>query len=153
MSTSSTPQKRIQPNRGSKPKSLWGMCEECFLHHDPEEICTFAEDQYSEDDTAHPAKRVKKNGGGKKSNTSEDDMAVKETAPPAKKAKTNSVGDGGKKREKNVQDEEVDICECEGMDHETEAECEREQIRKKHVEVAFWYVELFECQNHKTLTY
>jgi hypothetical protein len=115
MSASSTPQKRIQPGRGSKPKSLWDMCEECFLHHDPEEICTFAEDQYSEDDTA-----------------------VQETAPPAKKAKTISVGDGGRKRGKNVQDEEIDICECEGMAHETEAECEREQIRKKYVEVAFW---------------
>jgi len=118
------------------------MCEECFLHHDPEEICTFAEDEYSEDDTAvqetPSAKRAKKNEEGKKSNYSENDMAVQETAPPAKKAKTNPVGDGGKKRGKNVQDEEIDICECEGMAHETEAECEREQIRKKHVEVAFW---------------
>jgi hypothetical protein len=143
MSTSSTPPKRIQPGRGSKPKSLWDMCEECFLHHDPEEICVFAEDEYSEDDmavheTAPPAKRAKKNGEEKKSDNSEDDMAVQETAPPAKKSKTNSVGDGCKKREKNVQDEEIDICECEGMEHETEAECKREQIRKKHVEVAFW---------------
>jgi hypothetical protein len=70
--------------------------------------------------------------------TDEDDDEDIQLPPAAKRAKKNAVRGRGKKRGKNVEDAEVNICECDGMDHKTEAECEDEQTRNIHVMVGFW---------------
>jgi hypothetical protein len=121
------PPTRTQPSRPSKRKVFYQPCVKCIDTHDPAEPCEF-------------------NGKVDENSTSEleiiedgVDDEMMDSAPPAKKAKRNLVRGGGNKKGKSVQNEKEYSCICERNNrHMTEAECEREQLRKNHVEVGFW---------------
>jgi hypothetical protein len=133
------PPTRTQPSRPNKRKADDPPvhCRKCETSHSPYQGCSLstfrqkAKASASESD-ADEDEHV---NAGVDEDDDEEDIQL---PPAAKKSKKSSVRGGGKKKRKNVEDEVVDICECEGMNHKIKAECEREQLRKTHVEVSFW---------------
>jgi hypothetical protein len=133
------PPTRTQPSRPSKRKAddRPVPCDFCNKSHSPYQNCSLSLRKSYVGKTSASESDVDEDEHVNAGDDEGDDEVI-QLSPAAKKAKKNSVRDGGKKRGKNVEHEEIDICQCEGMNHKTEAECENEQIRKNHVEVGFW---------------